>query len=84
MSRVTFVVEFEDGKEPPLNSNMEFMGGRVVSVAFRNALSENSEHFVSFRSGKLFIEGRCLVCGNKHSPGIPCPFYAVKSGVKRG
>jgi len=84
MSSITFVVEFEDGQEPKLDANMMFMGGKVVSVAFRNALSDNAEHFVSFRSGSLFANGRCLICGNEHSPGIPCPFYAVKSGVIRG
>lgn len=78
MSRITFVVEFEDGEEPPLNANMEFMGGRVVSVAFRNAMSENSEHFVSFRSATMFANGRCLVCGISHSPDYPCPFYVVE------
>jgi hypothetical protein len=34
MSRLTFVVEFEDGKEPPVHAHMEVFGGKVVAVAF--------------------------------------------------
>ncbi|HIB9048878.1 TPA: hypothetical protein ACWYGP_003542 [Raoultella planticola] len=40
MSKLTFVVEFEDGKEPPVHAHMEVLGGRVVTVAFRDALEE--------------------------------------------
>lgn len=41
MPKLTFVVEFEDGKEPPVRANMEVFGGKVVAVEFRDALEEN-------------------------------------------
>lgn len=41
MSELTFVVEFEDGKEPPVHAHMEVFGGKVVAVAFRDALEEH-------------------------------------------
>lgn len=34
MGKMTFVFEFEDGKEPPVGFGMEFHGGRIVSAAF--------------------------------------------------
>ena len=40
MGKVTFVFEYEEGKEPTVNSGMEFLGGKVVAVAFRDALEE--------------------------------------------
>lgn len=40
MSRLTFVIEFEDGKEPPVHANMEAFGGKVVAVSFTDALAE--------------------------------------------
>lgn len=43
MSTMTFVVEFEDGKEPLVHAHMEVLGGKVVSVAFHDALSEKEE-----------------------------------------
>lgn len=43
MSTMTFVVEFEDGKEPPVHANMEVCGGKVIAVAFRDALEEPEE-----------------------------------------
>ena len=39
MGKFTFVIEFEDGKEPPVHAHMEAFGGVVVAVAFRDALS---------------------------------------------
>lgn len=32
MGKITFVVEFEDGKEPPVSANLDVAGGRLVSV----------------------------------------------------
>lgn len=43
MGRMTFVVEFEDGKEPPVHAHMEVFGGEVVAVAFRDALEDCEE-----------------------------------------
>ncbi|MEX3020253.1 hypothetical protein AB4K05_11745 [Kluyvera sp. STS39-E] len=40
MAVLTFVIEFEDGKEPPVHAHMEAFGGKVVAVAFRDALAE--------------------------------------------
>ncbi|EOM7680245.1 hypothetical protein ACNCQE_003290 [Escherichia coli] len=34
MGKLTFVVEFEDGKEPPVSANLDVAGGRLVSVLF--------------------------------------------------
>jgi len=34
MGKMTFVVEFEDGKEPPVNAGMQFNGGRLCSVSW--------------------------------------------------
>ena len=40
MGKMTFVFEYEDGKEPSVNAGMVFMGGKIVAVAFRDALEE--------------------------------------------
>lgn len=40
---MTFVIEFEDGKAPPVHANMEAFGGKVVAVAFRDALEDPEE-----------------------------------------
>lgn len=40
MGKMTFVFEYEDGKEPSVNAGMEFIGGKIVAVAFRDALEE--------------------------------------------
>ncbi|EHJ4092280.1 hypothetical protein [Escherichia fergusonii] len=41
MGKMTFVFEYEDGKEPPVNAGMEFMGGKIVAASFRDALEES-------------------------------------------
>ncbi|EPJ7502200.1 hypothetical protein [Klebsiella pneumoniae] len=43
MSTMTFVVEFEDGKEPQVHAHMEVFGGKAIAVAFRDALEEPEE-----------------------------------------
>ncbi|EMP5045203.1 hypothetical protein ACAY42_000216 [Citrobacter freundii] len=40
MGKMTFVFEYEDGKEPPVGAGMSFMGGKIVAAAFRDALEE--------------------------------------------
>ena len=40
MGKMTFVFEYEDGKEPPVSAGLEVMGGKIVAVAFRDALEE--------------------------------------------
>lgn len=36
MGKMTFVFEFEDGKEPAVGAGMEFHGGRIVAAAFHD------------------------------------------------
>lgn len=45
MSKVTFVVDFEDGKEPAVHAGMTIFGGSLVAVSWRDALevAENYE-----------------------------------------
>lgn len=43
MSRITFVVEFEDGQEPTVHMNMDVFGGKLVGVGFFDALEEPEE-----------------------------------------
>lgn len=40
MSKVTFVVEYEDGKEPTVGADTQVHGGKLVSVAWRDAVNE--------------------------------------------
>lgn len=41
MGKMTFVFEYEDGKEPPVSAGMSFMGGKIVAASFRYALEDN-------------------------------------------
>lgn len=34
MSKMTFVVEFEDGKEPPVSAAMDIHGGKVLAASW--------------------------------------------------
>jgi len=34
MGKVTFVVDFEDGKEPPVNFGTEILGGRLTAISW--------------------------------------------------
>lgn len=36
MGKMTFVVEYEDGKEPPISSGMDILGGRVVDGSWHD------------------------------------------------
>ena len=36
MGKMTFVVEFEDGKEPSVFADMEIEGGRLVAAGFHD------------------------------------------------
>ena len=38
MGKMTFVFEYEDGKEPPVHSGMEYLGGKIISASFRDEL----------------------------------------------
>ncbi|HFS7572042.1 TPA: hypothetical protein ACH1PT_000971 [Enterobacter hormaechei] len=41
MGKMTFVFEYEDGKEPPVSAGMSFMGGKIVAASFRDVLEDN-------------------------------------------
>ncbi len=84
MGRMTFVVEFEDGKEPPVHAHMEAFCGKVVSVAFRDALSEQVEQQqVKYRQEPLNAI-RCFICNGRHPIGSACPFNTITSAVNNG
>ncbi|AMG55233.1 MULTISPECIES: hypothetical protein [Citrobacter] len=36
MGKMTFVVEFDDGTEPPVHAAMDIQGGRLVAAAFHD------------------------------------------------
>lgn len=38
MSKYTFVVNFEDGKEPAVHASMDILGGKLIGVMFDDAL----------------------------------------------
>ncbi|WP_248884293.1 DUF551 domain-containing protein [Escherichia coli] len=42
MSKVTFVVDYEDGKEPPVHAGLTIFGGSLVSVSWSGALNDKS------------------------------------------
>lgn len=42
MSKVTFVVEYEDGKEPPVHAGLTIFGGSLVSVSWSDALNDKT------------------------------------------
>ncbi|MXF49656.1 hypothetical protein GR294_24500 [Raoultella sp. Lac2] len=82
MGKVTFVVEFEDGKEPPVHANMEVFGGKVVAVAFRDALEESEYQRVKYDYDPHKINvNLCYLCNRYHPIGVACPFNTITSGV---
>ena len=40
MGKMTFVVEYEDGKEPSVNAGTEILGGKLLSVGFNDYRDE--------------------------------------------
>ncbi|EOJ9649338.1 hypothetical protein ACM53C_002909 [Enterobacter roggenkampii] len=73
MGKLTFVIEFEDGKEPPVHAHMEAFGGKVVAVAFLDALSEDDHPKTITTSPQVLSEMRCFICNGKHPIGVACP-----------
>ncbi|MCW1427438.1 hypothetical protein OLO36_27865, partial [Klebsiella pneumoniae] len=69
MSKLTFVIEFEDGKEPPVHAHMEAFGGKVVAVAFRDALSEQEEREQVTSTYEPLNTIRCFICNGRHPIG---------------
>ncbi|EQC1079154.1 hypothetical protein ACY2HL_000975 [Enterobacter roggenkampii] len=43
MGMMTFVVEYEDGKEPPVHANMDVLGGKLARVAFSDVIQDMDE-----------------------------------------
>lgn len=40
MGMMTFVVEFDDGKEPSVHANMDVLGGKLARVAFSDVIQD--------------------------------------------
>ncbi|WP_320725760.1 hypothetical protein [Enterobacter ludwigii] len=40
MGMMTFVVEYEDGKEPSVHANMDVLGGKLARVAFSDVIQD--------------------------------------------
>lgn len=40
MGMMTFVVEYEEGKWPPVHENMDVLGGKLVRVAFSDVIQD--------------------------------------------
>lgn len=40
MGKMTFVVDFEDGKEPPVHANMDVLGGKLARVAWSDVIQD--------------------------------------------
>ncbi|VFZ23976.1 hypothetical protein ACS191_10995 [Klebsiella pneumoniae] len=84
MSTMTFVVEFEDGKEPPVHAHMEVFGGKVIAVAFRDALSEQEEQQQVQYQQESLNAIRCFFCNGRHPIGVACPLNTFTSAVDNG
>jgi len=50
MSKFTFVVEFEDGKEPAFGMGTEILGGRLCSASF---FDYRDDHFTDDERDKI-------------------------------
>lgn len=84
MSKLTFVIEFDDGKEPPVHAHMEAFSGKVVAVAFRDALSEQQEREQVTSTYEPLNTIRCFICNGRHPIGVTCPFNTITSAVQHG
>lgn len=40
MGMMTFVVEFEDGKEPSVHANMDVLGGKLARVSWSDVIQD--------------------------------------------
>ena len=84
MGKLTFVIDFEDGKEPPVHAHMEAFGGKVVAVAFRDALSEQEEREQVVSNHEPLNTICCFICNGRHPIGVACPFNTITSAVSNG
>lgn len=76
MGKLTFVIDFEDGKEPPVHAHMEVFGGKVVAVAFRDALEDAQQLQYS---NEPINYTRCCFCKGHHPIGVACPLINITS-----
>jgi len=83
MGRMTFVVEFEDGKEPPVHAHMEVFGGEVVAVSFRDAVNEAPLGGTGSQIPIPYNGIRCFICNGRHPIGVPCPLSLFNGGTIR-
>lgn len=84
MGKLTFVIEFEDGKEPHAHAHMKAFGGKVVAVAFRDALSEQEERERVVSTYESLNTIRCFICNGRHPIGVACPLNTITSSVCNG
>ncbi|MDA1378720.1 hypothetical protein PCI56_01175 [Plesiomonas shigelloides subsp. oncorhynchi] len=40
MTKFTFVVEFEDGKEPSVSAATDILGGKLLTVVFKDDVND--------------------------------------------
>lgn len=81
MAKLTFVIEFKDGEEPPVHAHMEAFGGKVVAVAFRDALEDVQQ--AQCRHEPLHVN-RCYFCNGHHPVGVACPLSNITSVIGNG
>lgn len=81
METITFVVEFEDGKAPLIKAHMEVFGGKVVAVAFRDALDDEPDQQVITVDRKPIFPAKCVFCNSFHPIGVQCPMMSITSAV---
>lgn len=56
MGKMTFVVDFPDGQEPPVSAGSDILGGALVSVSFHDAVESGDyvASFLGYLQGGLF------------------------------
>lgn len=52
MGKMTFVVEFEDGKEPPVHANMDILGGKLVRVSWSDVIQDIDDNDIDTRASR--------------------------------
>ncbi|HDU3462719.1 TPA: hypothetical protein RFL89_001057 [Klebsiella aerogenes] len=52
MGKMTFVVEFEDGKEPPVHANMDILGGKLVRVSWSDVIQDIEDNDIDTRASR--------------------------------
>ncbi|MEA1064561.1 hypothetical protein ACFSFZ_02400 [Mixta tenebrionis] len=56
MGKMTFVVDYPDGQEPPVSAGSDIYGGTLVSASFHDAIESGDyiASFLSYLQGGLF------------------------------